>query len=479
MEEKALSHFQDMSSKTRRGLVPLFVLFTIICLAACGKTQTAKKSEVKTEASADASSEEPQKTIDPVSVILSGATDEFFAGCDENQRESFLDWFKGVYGEEVLESIAENGVLDDPEVWKDSTGRTIKTLFWDYHQNKDDSFYKENQIEEIEPQSTQKTTFLFSGDLTLAENTATTVLMDKNPNSLSQCFDQGLMDVMRGADFFTINNEFCYGSKTTGKRLLGKDFCFRANPSRVKLLDRIGADLVSLANNHVYDYGEDAFYSTLSTLKKNGTPYIGAGKNLKEAEKAHYVISNGRTTSIIAGTQIERSTNFTRAAGEDSPGVLKCLDPTEYVKAIKAAKQNADDVIVICHWGTEGTHYYGGDQTALAEKFIKAGASAVLGGHTHTLQAVEYMNGVPVFYSLGNFYFSSTMNMPRDYDTALAEIVISRDGDISEKLIPCHFSNGKTSKLKKGSSGYNRIIADMNSWSSSAVIQKNGVIKRK
>ncbi|MDD6551642.1 MAG: CapA family protein [Lachnospiraceae bacterium] len=432
---------------------------------------------MKQTASADASTGKAEKNTDPKEEILSEASDDFFAGQDD--REGFLDWFSDTYGAETLQSMVNNGVLDDPEVWKNCTGRTIKTLFWDYHTSQNDSFSKENKVKEIETKDSDKADFLFSGDLTLAENTATTVLMDKNPNSLSQCFDQGLMDTMRDADFFTINNEFCYASASTGNKLPGKAFCFRADPKRAKLLTRIGVDLVSLANNHVYDFGKDAFLSTLSTLKKNEVPYIGAGKNLNDAKKAYYVIANGRTTAIIAGTQIERSTNYTRAATADSPGVLKCLDPKEYVDAIKTAEKNADDVIAICHWGTEGTHYYGGDQTALAKKFIKAGADAVIGGHTHTLQAVEYIDKVPVFYSLGNFYFSSTMNMPRAYDTGLARITIDSDGKLTEKFIPCHFSGGKTSKLKKNSSGYRQIINDMNSWSSTAVIEKNGVIKRK
>ena len=472
-----------MSSKImKKGFIPFFVCLTVLCLTACGKTEATSEKNAKPQVSTSAenSAKEPEKTSDdPKEVILTEATDDFFAGQKESLRKDFLDWFEKTYGTETLQSMVDNGVLDDPSVWTNSTGRTIKTLFWDYHQAADDLFYKENKVKEIETKSSDKADFLFSGDLTLAENTATTVLMDKNPNSLSQCFDQRLMSTMRDTDFFTINNEFCYASDTTGKRLSGKAFCFRADPKRAKLLTRIGADLVSLANNHVYDFGKDAFLSTISTLKKNDVPYIGAGKNLTEAKKAYYTIANGRTVAIIAGTQIERSMNYTKAATADSPGVLKCLNPKEYVNAIKTAKKNADEVIAICHWGTEGTNYYGADQTTLAEKFVKAGADAIVGGHTHTLQAVEYLDKVPVFYSLGNFYFSSTMNMPRAYDTGLARITIDRNGKVTEKFIPCHFSGGKTSQLKEDSSGYDQIINDMNSWSKSAVIEKNGVIKRK
>lgn len=466
-----------------KGSFTLFIMLfclSSLLLSSCAKTEAKKiipETKKTTTASADTKAEE--KNSDPKEVILADSTDDFLADNDEDVKSEFLDWFEEFYGRQTLESIVKNGVLDDPSVWRNSTGRTIKTLFWDFHQAKKDSVYKANKVKEIETESSDKATFLFSGDLTLAENTATTVRMDKNSNSLSQCFDQRLMNTMREADFFTINNEFCYADADTGKRLPGKAFCFRADPKRVKLLSRIGADLVSLANNHVYDYGADAFESTLDTLEKNGTPYVGAGENLNEAKKAYYTIANGRTVAIIAATQIERSTNFTKKATADSPGVLKCLDPEQYVDAIKTAKHNADIVIAICHWGTEGTHIYGGDQTSLANDFIKAGADAVIGGHTHTLQAAEYIKRVPVFYSLGNFYFSSTMNMPRAYDTGLAQITVKKDGSLSEDFIPCHFSGGKTVEEAKNSALFKQIITEMNSWSKTATITKNGMIKHK
>ncbi|RRF95951.1 MAG: CapA family protein [Lachnospiraceae bacterium] len=491
-EERAQSHFLDMSSK-KRGLIPLFILSVIITLSACSAdkpaidkmsaNRTASEKNTTNKADEDVGQKKDpateKKKTDAKNKILKKASDGFFAGESEKDRAGFLDWFEKTYGDKTLETIADNGVFDDSTVWQNSTGRTIKTLFWDYHAAAEDPFYKANLRREIKTSKSGEAEFLFSGDLTLAEHTATTVLMDKNPNLLSQCFDQSLMDTMRSADFFTVNNEFCYGTKNIGKPISGKTFTFRADPKRAKLLNRIGVDLVSLANNHVYDYGKDAFLYTLSTLKKDKVPYVGAGKNLTEAKRAYYVTADGRTVAILAGTQIERSANYTKAVAADSPGVLKCLNPTEYVRAIRTAKKYADTVFVICHWGTEGTHQYGDDQTKLAKKFIKEGADAVIGGHTHTLQAVEYVDSAPVFYSLGNFFFSTTMKQPKGYDTGLAKITVKRNGKISAEFIPCRFSGGKTSKLKSGSAKYRRVISDMNSWSQTAVIQKNGMIKRK
>ena len=110
---------------------------------------------------------------------------------------------------------------------------------------------------------------------------------------------------------------------------------------------------------------------------------------------------------------------------------------------------------------------------------MEAGADAVIGGHTHCLQTVEYMDDVPIFYSLGNYWFSTTGNMPADYDTGLAQIRIKSDGSIESYFIPCKFSDGVTSKLHSGDIAYSNIIDGLNDLSSTANIDKAGHISKK
>ena len=102
-------------------------------------------------------------------------------------------------------------------------------------------------------------------------------------------------------------------------------------------------------------------------------------------------------------------------------------------------------MIAFVHWGTEGTNYYEADQAELAEKFVQAGADAVIGGHTHCLQGLTYVGDVPVIYSLGNFWFGST---PTDgvnkKDTAIAQVIINADGSLGFRFIPCIQENRKT-----------------------------------
>jgi poly-gamma-glutamate synthesis protein (capsule biosynthesis protein) len=158
---------------------------------------------------------------------------------------------------------------------------------------------------------------------------------------------------------------------------------------------------------------------------------------------------------------------------------MKCLHPEEFCTTIQEANQNADFVIVVPHWGTEGNAYYGNDQAQLARAFVEAGADVIIGGHTHCLQAVEYMDDVPIFYSLGNYWFSTTSNMPSDYNTGLAQVRITMDGQIETSFLPCKFSAGVTTLLNSEDKAYSDIINSLNGLSNTAVIDEQGHITKK
>ena len=109
---------------------------------------------------------------------------------------------------------------------------------------------------------------------------------------------------------------------------------------------------MTLANNHVYDYGEEGLLSTLDCLRKADIPYTGAGENRKEASKILSFVIGGRKIAIVSATQIERATKYTKEATETEPGVLKTLNPVAFLEVIREADATSDYVIVEVHWGT-------------------------------------------------------------------------------------------------------------------------------
>lgn len=401
--------------------------------------------------------------------ILESCTKEFVG--HHVIDETFLQWLSKEYGGECVIRIAEEARKENPDhgIWYELTGNTVHVLWLIYCER---TGVQPHQLENVKWQlcaSSSKTTLAFTGDINFAEGYVTTRHMDRCENGIYDCFSEDLLELMNGMDVMMINNEFAYSER--GEALKGKAFTFRANPSRAGLLKAFGTDIASLANNHVYDYGPDALLDTLAALDKEGIPHVGAGANLAEACKPFYFICNGRKIAIVAATQIERSLNYTKEATEDSPGVLKTLQPDKFVKVIRQAKKNSDCVIAVVHWGTEGDSNYGRDQRSLAKEFVDAGADAVIGGHTHCLQGFEIMDGVPVIYSLGNFWFSSSTQ-----DTGLARVTIDEKGDLELSFIPCIQKNIRT-ELVTDEAERQRILDFMRQHSApGAVITEEGVL---
>ena len=403
--------------------------------------------------------------------ILNKSTNNFIG--NHPIDEGFLGWFTGIYGVEAVENIAAHAELENADIWYDISGSSIHVLWYNYCLQTGVYDSREERIIEKKCASAYQTVLTFTGDYSLAEGVGTTSYYHSVGDDLTRCIDPTLLDEMNASDIMVVNNECTYS--TGGTPLVGKDYLFRANPDTASDLKLMGADVVGLANNHVYDYGEEGLLDTLENIKKQDLPVIGAGKNIKEASEPVYFIANGKKIAIVAATQIERSTKYTREATEDAPGVLKTLWPEKYLKVIAQAKKNADYVICFVHWGTEGTHQYGVDQYSLAKSYVEAGADAIVGAHPHCLQGVDSIQGVPIYYSLGNYYFSQEPEMPAEYDTALAQLIIESDGSIQAKLIPCHFSNGKLSLVNEKSQ-FEQIIGDVNSYSDNAKLDANGYL---
>lgn len=451
----------------------IIIVFTLL-LVGCGTKETYVETKTALE------ERQPQKIqitdlSDAWDTILNNSTKEFIGGHPID--ETFLSMVTSDYGEEVIQEIASYANFDTPEIWYQLTGKSIHVLWYEYCKGTGLENYSFDRIREIEAADDEDIVLDFSGDVSFANDVATTDFMDHQIDGIKDCFSDDLLNEMRSADIMMVNNEFTY--TTRGAALAGKAYTFRGDPSRVSLLEELGIDIVSVANNHVYDYGETGLLDTLDTLRDANMPFVGAGVNIEEAKKPVYFIVGGRKIAICSATQIERTLSFTKEATGVEPGVLKCLHPEVFCQVIREAKANSDYVIVIPHWGTEGNLHYGADQTALARSFVEAGADVIIGGHTHCLQTVEYMDDVPIFYSLGNYWFSITGETPADYSTGLAQIKITKDGQIDAYFIPCKFASGVTSLLNKEDKAYSDIIDSLNSLSSSAQIDSQGHITKK
>ena len=298
---------------------------------------------------------------------------------------------------------------------------------------------QEVYLAECESQDT--VTLLFAGDILMDDHYAVMSTFHNRGNDINQAFDQRLLEQMRNADIFMINNEFTFTSR--GTPTVNKKFTFRANPGNVSMYEEMGVDIVSVANNHIYDYGEISLLDTLDTLEQAEIPYVGAGRNLQEAMTPVYYIANGMKIAFVSATQIERnSVPDTKEATQDSAGVLRCMNPDNLLLVIEEAKKNSDYVILYIHWGTESQEAIDWLQEQQAPIYAQAGVDLIIGDHPHCLQKMDSVEGVPVIYSLGNFWFNS-----RTQNSCVVKVALRAGEMESFQFIPCRQSDCRTALL--------------------------------
>ena len=243
----------------------------------------------------------------------------------------------------------------------------------------------------------------FAGDMNFAEDWCTMEYYNNQEHGIADCISENIIEETNSLDLFMPNNEFAYSSR--GTPMAGKAYTFCADPKRADILKQLGTDIVLLANNHVFDYGTDAFYDTLDTLENSGIAYVGAGRDLPEASAPCYFHFGNTTIAFVAATRAEKYI-LTPEAGTDTPGVLRCYDPSAFLDVIAEAEKHADYVIANVHFGTEYSNYAETYQRQMARSMIDSGADAVIGSHAHVLQGIEFYQGCPIIYSLGNFWFN-------------------------------------------------------------------------
>ena len=312
----------------------------------------------------------------------------------------------------------------------------------------------------------------FAGDILFDPSYSTYSSYLSRGSDINTCFSKDLLDKMHETDIMMINNEFPYSDRGTPQA--DKTYTFRAPTNSAKLLDDMGVDIVTLANNHTFDYGEEAFLDTLDTLDSVSMPHVGAGHNIDEAAQPYYFVAGGKKIAIIGATQIERYANpNTRGATDNLSGVFRCLEPERLIEEIKKAKSECDFVILFIHWGTESTDELDWCQEPQAKQYVEAGVDIIIGCHPHVLQEVAYIEDTPVVYSLGNFWFNS-----KTLDSCLVTLNINLEDCSIDSLQfePCIQQNMKTSLLHGDEK--KRVLDYMRSISSSASFDDEGYITK-
>ena len=327
----------------------------------------------------------------------------------------------------------------------------------------DDNIAEETALaeQELKPEDLN-TSIVFTGDIELSEYVQGTY----DSNGIDGVASADIQDLLNNATFTMINNEFCFSER--GTKAPDKQYTFRVNPGYVSILNELGVDIAGLANNHVLDFGQDALTDTFTTLSDAGIDYTGAGNSLEEASKL--IIKTdaaGRTYGFLAASHVIPVGSWNVLNSQ--PGEFCFYDEADLLEAIQAADSQVDYLFVMVHWGVEHTTELEDYQINDGHKMIDAGADAVIGMHSHCLQPVEYYNGKPIFYSLGNFIFNQTI---KSGGGGAVEFSIDENDNVTYRIIPITATNACTSV---DVSGYSYV----ESISSGVAVDENGVISKK
>ncbi len=284
---------------------------------------------------------------------------------------------------------------------------------------------------------------LFAGDVTLGfhyeEYVDQQVKKGKSQDEMVAWGFAKVVGLAEKADVFVVNLECPF---TAQGEKIPKNFNFRARPELVAALQSGSVDVVSLANNHLLDYGPGGLTDTLQTLTAARIVHFGAGPTLAAARAPAIVTVKGVKIAFLGyfflgDRNIEPEEVI---ATESTPGVaghhwdLATLRGW-VIEDVKAARSQADLVIPFFHWGREGRSLPEPYQVDLAHAAIDTGAAAVVGSHPHVLQGIELYQGRPILYSLGNFVFGGNWD-PKDKRTAMVRMDLDARGVRKTTVIP-------------------------------------------
>lgn len=272
----------------------------------------------------------------------------------------------------------------------------------------------------------QPVTLLFVGDIMLSREIGN--IMQKE-NDWTYPF-QKIADETKKADLAFGNLEGPLSSRGTN---IGSIYSFRASPRSVDGLLYSGFDILSVANNHMWDYGHEAFEDTLKILDDNNISYTGGGRSYEEAHTPIIKEVRGTKIAYLGYTKLLPSFLGTTT----SQPAVAFPNEQEVIGDIQKAKTMADIIVVSFHFGDEYQTTHNSFQENLARIAINAGANLVIGHHPHVAQeVVKYREGY-IAYSLGNFVFDQ--NFSKDTNSGLilrAEIIDKHLANIStEKVI--------------------------------------------
>jgi poly-gamma-glutamate capsule biosynthesis protein CapA/YwtB (metallophosphatase superfamily) len=298
-------------------------------------------------------------------------------------------------------------------------------------------------------QTTEKPiTILVGGDVNMGRNIGKKILAGDIDYPFAK-----ISDTLKDADITFVNLESQLADLGGETQSPTNEFRFAGPPESAQSLKNAGIDIVSVANNHMWDYGKDRLFETLDSLDKNGVKYVGASQNPDDKYGANIIEVNKKKIAFLAMT--------TLLNGYENSGATEYVsfnNSQAIVAEINRIRLDVDYVFVSIHTGTEYQTQPGDAMIELSHKLIDAGADGIIGHHPHVPQPIEIYNGKPIFYSLGNFAFWQPFSFWTQH-AYLARITLDK-GNMKYEVIPVN--SGWQPSLLTDSDSINKLMELLN-----------------
>ena len=461
----------ERKKQVHKQIVILVIVLLVIAAAVAAVVIGGQKKEKDSQ---------PKDKADISSTVsaIAASYEEFLADVDadaskedrKQDAKKFAEWLEKTYPKETAEKLqkkVKSDALKEADFYA-SYEKTLHVLSDEYQGYlKDDATAAQHQIYQKQGNTVGQAEIALGGNLTLTEEGMTLGIYDQS-GELKQMLSEELLNAMTQADVFFLNQECSISSE--GEALEGKGV-LHANTDRMKILEGLGADVVSLGNEHAADFGQDALKENLELLKNAKIAAVGAGADANQAKQPVYLIVNGIKIGFTAASGVEDT--FDLAAGEGKAGIQEYTDTKQYEDVIREAAANCDYLIVYDHEGKGDTNNVEAYQKEHAAAFLEAGADLVLGGHSDRLQGMEYINGKPVVYSMGSVLTDGTSRY-----AGILKLTIKPEGLEQMEIVPAIQTEEKTEYLD-AKEEQKKMCDAVAALCPNAVIDENGVITEK
>lgn len=295
-------------------------------------------------------------------------------------------------------------------------------------------------------------------------------------SGISGVISEKIQNIFKSVDIAAADHEYVCGDLPESYKVDYQQYTFLTPSAREGILKDFSFDVMTLANNHMMDYGTEGLTSTIREIKKQGIETIGGGSDLSQAMAPYIKEVNGKKIAILAATRVVPQIDW--YAQKDKAGLMTTYEQTDRFQMLKEeitrlkTEEKCDIVIMYVHWGNDSDKTILGNQVTLGHGYIDAGADIVIGNHTHVLQGMEFYQGKLICYGISNFLFGSYHS-----DTMVLTLEIDEANHITPKMLPCSSEMFYTTEIE-GEAAEN-MFRYIESMSENVSISSDGIITEK